>query len=59
MRAEKLMKKNRQFLAKPAGTRYCFSESPASHAGSFPIGDVRPKFGVQNGEWLGNGAASH
>jgi hypothetical protein len=46
-------------LPNQLGSGIVFSESPASHAGSFPIGDVRPKFGVQNEEWLGNGAASY
>src|SRR5580692_10419145 len=50
-----LGKKKRQFLAKPAGIEYCFSESPA---GPCP-GDARQGVGAKGCEGLGNGAASH
>jgi hypothetical protein len=51
-RQRRLIKKNRQFLAKPAGTRYCFSESPIGRRAAHD-------FGVKSCERLGNGAASH
>src|ERR1700733_4077055 len=45
-------KKNRQFLVKPAGTCYCFSERPIGRRATHD-------FGVRSSERLGNGAASH
>jgi hypothetical protein len=41
-------KKNRQFLAKPAGTWYCFSESPISPQAHL-TDQARPDFGVRTG----------
>jgi hypothetical protein len=39
-------KKNRQFLDKPAGNWYCFSEKRDGPRSRF-MGDARPDFGVQ------------
>ena len=49
--AARSIKKNRQFLAKPAGTGYCFSERPTGSVGaSWARRDQ--SFGARTGKWL-------
>jgi hypothetical protein len=49
-------KKNRQFLAKPAGSWYCFSEIIDKLGSRFSRAALRRS---KAGNRLGNGAASH